>query len=380
MLSCRLLPRIIGFAAILSAAFSLALSAPAAAIAGVSAERFARLTRGVNLSHWFSQIPRGEGYSHERFSTYDGAPDFALLAQAGFRHVRFPVEFEMFFDESSPGKLKPEFVSDFDRALDQILGAGLAVIIDWHARETTKTRLHDDEHFAVIAAQLWGAVARHVAGRDPERVFLETMNEPAAKIPLERWTAIQQQLVAAMREAAPRHTIIVTSNNWSGIGDLVKFTPLSDPNVVYNFHCYEPMAFTHQGAAWAGEGLRPIEGLGYPTDPANKATVLARVTDERARKTVEAYRASRETMAARIAQAADWARKHRVRVTMNEFGVYTRVTPPDSRARWLRDVRELAESHDIGWCMWDYAGGFRVATGEPGRRTLDRETLAALGL
>lgn len=347
---------------------------------GVSAERFARLTRGVNLSHWFSQLPRNAKYSHERFATYNRASDFALLARAGFRHVRFPVEFEMFLNESSPGTLRPEFLADFDRAVDDILGAGLAVIIDWHAREETKQRLAHDDAFATTAAALWGAVARHVATRDPERVFLETMNEPAARMSLARWTAIQQQFVAAMRAAAPRHTLIVTSNNWSGIGDFVKMSPLTDPNIVYNFHCYEPMAFTHQGASWAGDELKPIEGLSYPADPTNKEAVRARLVDPAAKAAVTKYVANRETMAARLALAAAWGRTHNVRLTMNEFGVYTRVTAPASRYQWLRDIRELADAHDIGWCMWDYAGGFRVANGEPGQRMLDPDCLSALGL
>ena len=213
----------------------------------VSATRLERLSRGINLSHWYSQMPLGDEASlHQRFKTYNQPTDFTLLAAAGFRHVRFPVEFELFLDEKNPGRLRPEFLADFDTALDQLLGAGLAVIVDWHAREETKDRLSHDDQLVAQAVALWGALARHLANRDPEQVFLEIMNEPAGKMSLERWTTMQNQLFIAMRAGAPRHTIIATGHRWSGVDELVQLQPLADANVVYNFHFYEPMVFTHQ--------------------------------------------------------------------------------------------------------------------------------------
>src|ERR1700741_1564940 len=53
------------------------------------AARFARLRRGVNLSHWFSQAAN---YNKERLETHTTAPDIALIKSMGFDHVRFPIE------------------------------------------------------------------------------------------------------------------------------------------------------------------------------------------------------------------------------------------------------------------------------------------------
>lgn len=362
--------------------FAAQISAPARAETGVPAARIAALSRGVNLSHWFSQIPRDKGaYAHDWFATYDRPEDFALIAGAGFTHVRFAVEFEMFMDNDHPGSLRPEFLPDFDGALDHILGAGLAVIVDWHARQDTKEMLRTDDALARKAAALWGAMARHLAGRDPERVFLETMNEPAGMMSLERWSWVQLGLFGAMRAAAPRHTIIVTSNRWSGVDELALFSPLPDRNVVYNFHFYEPMAETHQGASWTHGGEKELSGVVYPVDGASKAAQLAALTDPAARKVLEDYNGSRAWIAARLALAFAWGGAHGVPLTCNEFGVYTRVSPPESRYRWIRDVRELCEAQGAGWTLWDYAGGFRVAnTDAQGRRALDPACLRALGL
>jgi endoglucanase len=365
-----------------AALIALAATANLSAAHTVPAARLERLTRGVNLSHWFSQIPGGPKYSHDRFQKYAGPSDFAILASAGFRHVRYPVEFEMFLDEANPGVLRPEYLKDFDTALDQILAAGLSVIVDWHAREDTKRRLGTDDKFVEVTVQLWSAMAKHLAPRDPERVFFETMNEPATEISLERWASIQNRFVAAMRAAAPQHTIVVSPHSWTGIDNLLKLTPLADGNIVYDFHFYEPMVFTHQGAEWPGMGIEGLGGLAYPVDPAAKAALLDQLPKGgKARHHLSTYAVDRAWLAARLGKAAAWGKKHGVPLTCNEFGVYTRTTPPDSRYRWLRDTREICEELGIGWAMWDYAGGFRVVlVDKDGRRSIDPECVKALGL
>lgn len=357
------------------------LGGSAVSSASVDPIRLSRLSSGINLSHWYSQHPLVNGaYSHEWLRTYDRPADFALLARAGFRHVRWPVEFEMFLDETKPGELRPEYLADFDAALDQILGAGLAVIVDWHARESTKDRLKTDDRLVEACIATWGAMARHLASRDPDRVFLEIMNEPAGGMSAERWFAIQDRLFAAIRAAAPHHTIVVAGARWSGIDELRRLKPFDDTNVVYNFHFYEPMVFTHQTAAWPQMGLEPVKGLRYPMDPANRDALLAAIGNGKGRKYVAEYQADRAWIVQRLDQAAEWGHRYGVPVTCNEFGVYRVAAPPADRYAWLRDVRAELEAKHIGWTMWDYAGGFGVTHDEvPGHRSLDAKCLEALG-
>ena len=94
---------------------------------------------------------------------------------------------------------------------------------------------------------LWRKLAAHYADRDPERVFFEILNEPEVSDAY-RWAGIQARVAAAIREAAPRQTIIAAGANWADIWDLLALQPLADGNVIYNFHFYEPHEFTHQGA------------------------------------------------------------------------------------------------------------------------------------
>lgn len=355
-------------------------AAVAAEWGGVPAARLERLTRGVNLSHWFSQMHHGK-HEAEWFDRYLGEADIRLIAAAGFRHVRYPVEFEMFLDEAHPAVLRPEFLARFDTALDRMRAAGLAVIVDWHAREETKHRVATDPAFATRAVELWGAMARHLASRDPEWVFLETFNEPAAKMTPEQWAPIQDRMIDAIRAAAPQHTIVVSPCRWSGIDDLLEMPLHRQTNLVYNFHFYEPMVFTHQAAAWPEMGLEPVAGLRYPVESVSKRENLARVGTGEGRRHVEAYAADRAWLAERLATVREWQQRHGLPVTCNEFGVYAKVAPREDRLRWIRDARELLEEAGIGWTMWDYAGGFYVAQGDPATgRKMDDECLRALGL
>jgi aryl-phospho-beta-D-glucosidase BglC (GH1 family) len=228
---------------------------------------------------------------------------------------------------------------------------------------------------------MWRGLAKHLSSRDPERVFFEVMNEPVVRDSA-RWNAIQKKALAAMRESAPRHTLIAGGAQWSAVDQLEKIEVVADPNVVYNFHCYEPFKFTHQGANWTSDSVRGLKNAPYPSSPEAVAKVLSALPDEKARQNMIQYGKENwnaEKLDSLLARAAAWGRKNGVALTCNEFGVY-RNAPAADRCRCIEDVRKALEKHGIGWCMWDYAGGFGVATGKPGQRAADPDTVKALGL
>ena len=116
--------------------------------------------------------------------------------------------------------------------------------------------LGEDEKFTETFIQFWSRFAKHLSRHDPERVFLEPMNEPVFRQKEDQWPPIQERVIQAIRENAPRHTILATGASWSNIHTFVKLTPLADKNIIYNFHFYEPHIFTHQGATWSSDMVR----------------------------------------------------------------------------------------------------------------------------
>jgi endoglucanase len=342
--------------------------------------RFAHLRRGINLSHWFSQ---SASYSKEHLDTHTTARDIALIKSLGFDHVRFPIEpAPLLNDTPDPAILNTTYLGYVDSALDMILAAGLAVVIDIHPSDDFKLRMARDQRSIEAFGMFWRAFATHLSRRDPELVFLEVLNEPMVEDPY-RWYGIQGKLIASIRAGAPNHTIIAAGHRWSGLYEMLFLEPYADPNIIYNFHYYEPFAFTHQGATWAGPNLPFYKNVPYPSSPETVKLLLDTIQDDPARYNLLRYgeenwnaqRIDRE-----LGAAADWAGKHHVYITCNEFGAFRKVVKPADRVAWLQDMHTALEKHGIGWTMWDYGGGFSVVNKIDGRAQADPDVVKALGL
>ena len=347
----------------------------------ISDTRFAKLARGINLSHWFAQDYTNQ-YSLEHLRTYNTEADIALLAKLGCSHLRFTLNPVVLLNESNPTELNPSYLAEVDRVIDLMLAHDLAVIVDLNPEDDFKQRLFSSPSLVKIFASFWQRLAAHLAQRDPEMLFLEVLNEPVVT-DAQQWAFVQAELLAAMRAGAPNHTLIATGHKWSSITELLELEPLADPNIIYNFHCYDPHTFTHQAATWGAPYWPYLEYLPYPSSPEALAPIVATIDDDVARDAAINYGNERwniDTLREWIGQAAAWAEQHQVRLTCNEFGVYRFKSKPEDRAAWLHDLRSVLEEFNIGWTMWDYAGGFSVVNQLSGQREIDALTVEALGL
>jgi aryl-phospho-beta-D-glucosidase BglC (GH1 family) len=344
--------------------------------------RAERLKRGINASGWFAQVYDKLGYTQEHFRAWTTAEDIALIKSMGFDHVRLSVNPQPMFTEREPNKLPVEYLGYLDAAVKMILDHGLAVVIDLHPESDFKARLTKDDDFVEQFADFWRALAAHYSTWDADRVFLEILNEPEFTDRY-RWLGVQAKLAGAIREGAPRNTIIAAGARWSNNDELVFQEPLHDPNILYNFHFYEPHIFTHQGATWGTYYWHWLRGVRYPSSPESAERVVALVPDEVDRLQVIRYGRDHWDAArieSEMKQAAEWARRQGVPLVCNEFGVYREYSDPQDRAAWLHDVRAAFERNGIGWTMWDYSGSFGVVTKKDGKAAADDGVLRALGM
>jgi len=362
---------------------ALAWPQSAAAESGVAQRRLAHLRRGINLSKWFAGSTDPSAYTQQHFETAITAQDIALIRAMGFDYVRLSVDPRPMFHEKESDRIAGDYLTQMDAAVKMLLDQDLAVDIDIYANGDFKQRLATDDEFVEEFADFWRALARHWAPLDPGRVFFEILNEPGGKDSY-RWYGIEAKLATAIREGAPRHTIIATGAHWSDDDDLAFLEPLLDPNVIYTFHFYEPHVFTHQGATWSTNYWHSLKGVPYPSNPDNVQPVIQQLTDPVHRLALERYGMDHWGAAridGEISQVAAWASHWNVPVICNEFGVYRKNADPGDRAAWISDVRTSLEKHSIGWAMWDYDGGFdAVNRQQDGKAVPDAETIRALGL
>ncbi len=355
----------------------------------VPASRLARLRHGINASEWFAQVYDPRGYTREHFQSWTTADDVALIKSMGFDHVRLSVNPQPLMLSHKPDEIPPKALGYLDAAVKMILDQGLAVVIDLHPESDFKARLSKDDSFVQEFSDFWRALARHYSTWDRERIFFEILNEPEFSDRY-RWAGVQARLAASIRQGAPQHTIIAAGARWSADDELIFLEPLPDPNVIYNFHFYEPHIFTHQGANWGAYSWHWVKGLHYPSSPESAAKLAPTVPDAVDRLSVIRYGQDRwnaDRIDAEITQVAEWARQRGVPVVCDEFGVYREYADPRDRAAWIHDVRTALERHNMGWTMWDYSGSFGVVTKavatnskKDGPATPDEVTLRALGL
>ena len=327
------------------------------------------LARGVNAANWFTH--RGD----PRLAPgWPEAADFAQMRKLGLRHTR------VLFDPQwlQMNAAHPRF---FDTGIRQALDAGLLVILAMQPPAEHKLRmLKDDAAVEELAAQ-WKQVAAAFAQVPVDRLVFEVLNEPEIE-DVSRAMAVQERLIAAVREVTPGRVIAVGGAHFSDIADLSALTPLSLPGVIYSFHFYEPHNFTHQGATWGWPMWMVLRDMPYPSSETALAPVLPTLTPI-ARTHADWYGKqgwNKAKLAEFVDQAAAWSKQHRVPVWCSEFGVLRDSAPAASRRAWLTDTRSLFESSGIAWTYFDWWGHFGLVSGAPEARVIDEDARVGLGL
>lgn len=352
---------------------AISASCPATSVA---ADRVEALARGFNLVGWL------DGPNARR-------PSIALLKslrRRGFTHVRLPVDGELLtLDLNTPLAVEAR-LAELDYALGTLLALGYAVSVDMHPSASFNA-LHvasPEAGYRRIEA-VWRAVAQRLRSQPPGRVFAELLNEPA--IDPDVWWEQAERLSAVVRAILPDHTLIVGTAGFQRIEPLVERRPLSEPNIVYAVHYYDPMVFTHQGADWMDDGVMAyLSGVPFPGEldaaplPAAIRSLRqegrAAAADALATAYAEPWTAERISRALEAAGA--WGRLHRRAVFVNEFGVLGWKAKPEARQRWVGAVRSASERACMGWAYWELDGGFGFVSEQGGAPKVDRGLVGAL--
>ncbi|BAZ13307.1 putative endoglucanase [Calothrix sp. NIES-4071] len=328
------------------------------------ASRLNTLSKGFNLEHW---------QGHELTDGFYTQASLLEYKSLGLTYTRLPVVLWRFLNDNNPSVLKTDYLAALDTIVQMHVNTGLGIIVSPfnHPYE-----LYSDPVIEARFIAFWKAFASHLSSTDPEKVFLEVMNEPSAKT-AEDWNKVQVKLIAAIRSGAPNHTIIASSNlrvavnDWDNIQALLDTQIVEDKNVVYNFHCYVPFVFTHQGATWGWHALQFMKNIPYPSTPQAVAPMLSSIRDSEAKSAVENYGKeewNKDKFLKVLSPIAEWAKTNEVSVICNEFGAIPWVAPRDSMLRYLKDITQVFETYGIGWGHWF------------GLNMQDTEVMQALGL
>jgi endoglucanase len=332
--------------------------------ATVPADTLKALSRGVNLAGWMD-------------GRASPAPPLALLRtlrKAGMTHVRLPVPAERLMRRFATERDQKEQLQAVDQVLTALISIGFLVSVDLHPGDQFSALHRDSPELSMSAMrEAWSNLARIIKHHPPNSVFAELLNEP--DIDAQRWQIEAEQLAKFVRQLLPFATLIVGPTNWQRADSLPNFRPLSDPNVVYAIHFYDPMVFTHQGHWDPAEPLSSIRGLPFPVQPDNPAVKNIRQQliaggKQRALEELDGaidQAGKGDVIGAQLEPAVAWQKQFSRPLIINEFGVLKAEAPAESRLRWLRSVVDFAEQHCWGWTHWELAQGFGLLDERSGK-------------
>jgi endoglucanase len=318
-----------------------------------------KLARGMNIGNALESPREGE------WGNTVTEEHFAAFQATGFDHVRLPIRFDAHASDDPPYTIAPKFLERIDWAIDRATAHHLAIVLDMHHFN----ELHrSPEKHADQFVELWKQIASRYRDR-PRNVVFELLNEPHDKLTSDVYNPILARALAAVRAIDAKRLVIVDCVFWANADKLDELALTNaDPNLIVSFHMYQPILFTHQGLTAFMPAEYGTKGIVFPgppkapVDPVAGARAVPWVStwfDDYNHKGAAENPSGPKTIDEQFHYATAYTARTKLPLYMGEFGVGD-AADPDSRARWLRTVRERAEHEHIGWAYWDDNGRFKM--------------------
>lgn len=284
--------------------------------------------RGVNLGGWLSQCD----YSEDRLNNFITEPDFEKIASWGLDHVRIPVDYNVL--ENEDGSYNESGFARIETALGYAKKYGLNAIIDLHKTAgfsfdegEQESGFFESDKYQERFYRLWEELAKHFA-KYSEYVAFELLNEVTEQRFIDAWNRISRECIKRIRAYAP-DTLILLGSYWNNSAEAVKdLEKPYDDKVIYNFHCYSPIEFTHQGAYWVKELV----------DTKNN---------------FDDMEITPEYFEGLFAEAIQKAKENGTCLYCGEYGVIDRTSPEDA-LKWYKVINSVFEKYEIPRAAWSY--------------------------
>lgn len=259
------------------------VSAGARAVSGVDDPAVARgilRRRGQRIVDATGQEVRwrGVGFGNRVWggveipSNHHDEADYARVRELGMNAVRFYIHYRTLEDDDAPGQYKTVGWRWLDDNIAWARRHGIYLILSMtvpqggYQSNGEGRALWETPSNQQRLVNLWRAIAARYAN-EPIIAGYDLLNEPCVPNARSEWQALAARLAAAVREVDKNHILIIERVNavakvWENDANL-NFVTIDDQNVVYTFHFYDPLTYTHQFASWVnlGEGGRwPDEG------------------------------------------------------------------------------------------------------------------------
>lgn len=310
---------------------------------------------GVNLGGWISQYGRKD---KNHFDTFITQRDIDRIASWGMDHVRLPIDYDILVDDDEPSKYKISGFYYIDNCIEWCKKNGLNVILDLHKAPgysfgtVNQNTLFSDEIMQQRFIDIWKVFAKRYINED-DNIRFELLNEVVEPNSL-RWNRLIKRTVDSIRKIDQSRKIIVGGNFYNSVFTLKELDILDDDNIIYNFHYYEPILFTHQGAAWNEVNMAYGQKVHYPGEFPDLDSFLnenPKFKDGLGK--LVGVKNDRALMSLNLKHAADFIEKSEKPLYCGEFGVIEKADEA-SKVNWLNDLIDILLKYHIGRACWSY--------------------------
>lgn len=292
-------------------------------------KEFVGYKKGINLGGWYSQCD----HSQERYDTFIVESDLERIKKMGFDHVRCPIDYNLV--EEADGTYIEAGFKRIDTLVSWCEKYGLNLILDVHKTfgysfdvGENETGFFDNETLQERFYRLWDELSKRYYKADGSIAF-ELLNEVTDKEFCDTWNRIIRRAIEIIRKNAP-DTVILVGGYWNNSAEAVKDLEAPyDDRIVYNFHCYDPLDYTHQGASW-----------------------VPRLNNDKRMK-YEECGWNIEKFEEFFAEAIEYAKKNDTVLYCGEYGIIDLADQKDALG-WFRDITKMFEKHNIGRALWTY--------------------------
>ena len=320
---------------------------------------FEGFINGVNVGGWISQFGT---YDENHFDTFIVESDIKEIAEFGFDHVRVPVDYMVLEDED--GNFKERGFAHLEDCRKWCEKYGLKMLIDLHEaygytfdpmKKTDKRKFFFDSELQDRFFRLWTEIVTRFKDYT-DYVAFEPLNEVVPEDVVDAWNDLLGRYIALVRSIAPKAYIVVGGVCYNSVKSVPQLNVPLDDHIVYNFHCYEPLMFTHQGAHWIEVMPRDFR-IGYPKtleeyqeaskilDTEMAGAIFEKGISEIGPKFFEDL----------FAPAIKKATEDGVPMYCGEYGVIDLANKEDA-LRWIKDIHITFKKFGIGSALWNYKG------------------------
>ncbi|MBR5361401.1 MAG: cellulase family glycosylhydrolase [Lachnospiraceae bacterium] len=314
--------------------------------------------KGVNLGGWLSQYREG---TKEHFDTFITKSDLVRIANAGFDHVRVPVDYEVIeTDDEEDIEEGYEYITT---CIDWCRELGLKMMIDLHKaygysfdpldKDMDREAFFHDKGLQERFYRLWDRISSRYSSYS-DMLSFELLNEVVSPNVVNEWNDIAREASLVIRKNAPDSYIVIGGVCYNNVTSVPLLGAPIDDKIVYNFHCYEPLVFTHQRAYWVDNMPKDLV-MNYPDSLEiyrEKSQLLAQDLAD-AINEGEITELGPSLFDTLFKPAVEMAEKMNVPLYCGEYGVID-LAPADSAKRWFADIHSIFNKYGIGHAAWSY--------------------------